>query len=202
MSELKGRNAVARAFEREVGCAFGSVSDDGQIGLFSTPCIGMSDQEPVAIIDNKIYTRLTPYRVVEIVKALKKNGNRELQAFAYKYQIMAPRFPYQYNDRDIDAYHPYILHDRNRCISCKRCIRMVLDDKGRSAFSFRRRGHELQVVLDQEIGENMSEEMANYAMEVCPVGSILKKEIGFEVPIGERQFDYEPIGSDVAATKE
>jgi [NiFe] hydrogenase diaphorase moiety small subunit len=131
-----------------------------------------------------------------------KSGNCELQALAYRYQIMVPRFPFQKNERDIDADHPFIIHDRNRCISCKRCIRMIMDKKGRSAFAFRRRGHRLQVVLDQEIGENMSEEMAQDAMDVCPVGSILKKEVGFKVPIGQRIFDQAPIGEPMSNIKE
>jgi [NiFe] hydrogenase diaphorase moiety small subunit len=36
------------------------------------------------------------------------------------------------------------------------------------------------------------------AMDVCPVGAILRKRVGFAVPIGERRFDEQPI-SAVAA---
>jgi [NiFe] hydrogenase diaphorase moiety small subunit len=39
--------------------------------------------------------------------------------------------------------------------------------------------------------------MAKKAMDVCPVGAIIKKEIGFIVPIGKRKFDKKPIGSDL-----
>jgi [NiFe] hydrogenase diaphorase moiety small subunit len=31
-------------------------------------------------------------------------------------------------------------------------------------------------------------------MDTCPVGSILRKEVGFAVPIGQRKFDHKPIG--------
>jgi [NiFe] hydrogenase diaphorase moiety small subunit len=34
-------------------------------------------------------------------------------------------------------------------------------------------------------------------MDICPVGAIIKKEIGFKVPIGERKYDKKPIGSDI-----
>jgi [NiFe] hydrogenase diaphorase moiety small subunit len=34
-------------------------------------------------------------------------------------------------------------------------------------------------------------------MDRCPVGAILKKEVGFAVPIGRRKYDKAPIGSDV-----
>ena len=38
-------------------------------------------------------------------------------------------------------------------------------------------------------------------MDRCPVGSILKKEVGFVVPIGKRKFDKAPIGSDIEKAK-
>ena len=123
-----------------------------------------------------------------------KSGNCELQALAYRYQIFAPRFPYQFNDRNVDASHPKILHDRNRCILCKRCVRLVLDDHGRQAFTFRKRGHNVSVVMDKHIGETMTDEMAQRSMDVCPVGSLLVKEQGFITPIGERKYDKEMIG--------
>jgi hypothetical protein len=52
-------------------------------------------------------------------------------------------------------------------------------------------------VLDETMGKTMDEETAKLAMENCPVGSILVKERGFEIPIGKRKFDKEPIGSDI-----
>jgi [NiFe] hydrogenase diaphorase moiety small subunit len=39
--------------------------------------------------------------------------------------------------------------------------------------------------------------MALKAMDVCPVGSILRKEVGFAVPIGQRKYDKKPIGSEI-----
>ncbi len=68
---MMGRAAVAKAFEKEVGCSFGSVSQDGQIGLFDTSCIGMNDQEPAAIINGVIFTSLNDKKVKEIVTGLK-----------------------------------------------------------------------------------------------------------------------------------
>ncbi len=71
VANMMGREDVARTFEREAGCKFGQVSPDGLIGLFSTSCIGMSDQEPAALINGKVFCRLTPFRVKEIVRDLK-----------------------------------------------------------------------------------------------------------------------------------
>lgn len=75
IANMMGREEVARTFEREAGCRFGDVSADGLIGLFSTSCIGMSDQEPAALINGRVFTQLTPFRVKEIVRDL-KSGKR------------------------------------------------------------------------------------------------------------------------------
>ena len=75
VANMMGREKVKEAFENEVGCKFGEVSSDNQIGLFDTSCIGMNDQEPAAIINNVIFTRLTPFRVKEIVADIKAGKN-------------------------------------------------------------------------------------------------------------------------------
>lgn len=71
VANMMGRDKVAKSFEKEVGCKFGEVSNDGLIGLYDTACIGMNDQEPAAIINGTIFTRLTSFRVKEIVRDIK-----------------------------------------------------------------------------------------------------------------------------------
>lgn len=68
---MMGREKIARAFEREAGCRFGRVTEDGVIGLFDTPCIGMNDQEPAAIINGVVFTNLTSFRVRELVRDMR-----------------------------------------------------------------------------------------------------------------------------------
>ncbi|MFC1561293.1 2Fe-2S iron-sulfur cluster-binding protein [Candidatus Latescibacterota bacterium] len=60
-----------------------------------------------------------------------KSGNCELQAMAYRFGISAPTLPYFFPERDVDASHPDILIDHNRCILCGRCIQASkdIDDK-------------------------------------------------------------------------
>lgn len=129
--------------------------------------------------------------------ACEKSGNCELQALGYLYQMMVPRFPYDFPKREVDASSPFIIKDQDRCILCKRCIKSVKDEEGRSYFSFHNRGNHLEVVLDKELAAVMTKEKAELAMKNCPVGSIIVKEKGFAVPIGKRKFDKKPIGSDV-----
>ena len=81
-SNMYGRKEVLEAFENECDVEEGSVNHNGEFGLFSTSCIGMSDQEPAAIINGKIFTRLTPYRVRELIRNL-KNG-KEITDLIYE----------------------------------------------------------------------------------------------------------------------
>ncbi len=71
VANMMGRDEVAKAFEEEAECKFNSVSKDGLIGLFDTPCIGMSDQEPAALINGQVFPNLTPFRVQEIVEDMR-----------------------------------------------------------------------------------------------------------------------------------
>ncbi len=129
--------------------------------------------------------------------ACEKSGNCELQAMGYRYQMLVPRFPYEFPIKVVDAASKYILHDRNRCILCKRCIRTV-QKNGKNVFAFNSRGGEhLYVKMDLELANQLTEEEALKAMEICPVGAIIKKERGYYSPIGERKYDHNPIGSDI-----
>lgn len=71
VAEMNGRSAVAEAFERAAGCSFGSISECGKIGLYNTACIGMNDQEPAALINGFVFTKLTPDKVASIVAELR-----------------------------------------------------------------------------------------------------------------------------------
>lgn len=126
-----------------------------------------------------------------------KSGSCELQALAYRYQMMVPRFPYEFPVKGVEARGNHLFHDRNRCILCKRCIRSVKKD-GKAVFAYNSRGGEhLHVVMDIELASQLTEQEAQEAMDICPVGAILKKEQGFQVPIGERKYDKMSIGSDI-----
>ncbi len=74
---MMGCGEVARVFEEEAGCKFGEVSEGGQVGLFYTSCIGMNDQEPAAIINGMVFTRLTKFRAREIIRDIKEGKDVE-----------------------------------------------------------------------------------------------------------------------------
>ena len=127
-----------------------------------------------------------------------KSGNCELQALAYRFGIAAPRFPFLFPDRQVDASHPDIFIDRNRCVLCGRCVNASRDVDGKSVFEFVGRGPEKRVAVNAEaaLGETQMD-AADKAADVCPVGAILKKRVGYAVPVGQRLYDHKPIGSDI-----
>ncbi len=126
-----------------------------------------------------------------------KSGRCELQALGYRYNMMVPQFPYIFPKRGIESWHPKIIKDHNRCIQCKRCIRGIKNKDGKSIFAFGQRGKDVVINIDPETSKNMDDELAQKATDICPVGAILKKEVGFDTPIGKRKYDKNPIGSDI-----
>ncbi len=83
-AEMMLRAKVKKTFEEQSGIPFGNVSSDGLIGLFETSCIGMSDQEPAAIVNGIVFTNLTPFRVKEIMKDM-RNGKDVREMFKQNY---------------------------------------------------------------------------------------------------------------------
>ncbi len=129
--------------------------------------------------------------------ACEKSGNCELQALGYRYQMMVPKFPYSFPLKEVDASSPKIIKDQNRCVLCQRCMKTIKTEDGERYFAFSNRGDKLEVIMDPDLGEKMTDEIAQLAMDNCPVGSIIKKEVGFVEPIGTRKYDKEPIGTDI-----
>lgn len=130
--------------------------------------------------------------------ACEKSGSCELQALAYRFQMMVPRFLYTFAQKEVDATSsPKLIKDQNRCISCKRCIRGIQTEDGKNVFALKNRGNKVEVVIDPVIGKTISDQIAKEAMEICPTGSILIREKGYDVPIGKRKYDSTPIGNEI-----
>ena len=92
--------------------------------------------------------------------------------------------------------------DFNRCILCELCVRASRDNDGKSVFAIAGRGIDAHLVINAESGKLGDTDFAasDKAAHVCPVGAILPKHKGYEVPIGKRLYDRKPISmvGDVA----
>ena len=129
-----------------------------------------------------------------------KSGCCELQAVAYRLGIKVPRFPYRYPPRGMDATHPDVFIDHNRCILCARCIIASGDIDKKNVFGFTGRGEHKRLAVNSRYGAvdtNISKN--DKAMDVCPVGTLMRKHVGYAVPMGKREFDLEPIGAEIEA---
>jgi [NiFe] hydrogenase diaphorase moiety small subunit len=124
-----------------------------------------------------------------------KSGNCRLQATAYEIGMEGPHFEEFYPDRPVDASHPDILLDFNRCILCELCVRASRDVDGKNVFAIGGHGIGTHLLVNSESGRLADTGMAltDRAATICPVGVILPKRRGFVVPIGERRFDALPI---------
>ncbi|MFC1805554.1 2Fe-2S iron-sulfur cluster-binding protein [Planctomycetota bacterium] len=134
-----------------------------------------------------------------------KSGNCELQALAYRFGITHPRYPFLFPRRDVDATHPDIWVDRNRCVLCGRCVRASRDLDGKHVFEFVGRGPDKRIAVNAQANlADTDADVADKAMDICPVGALMRKRVGYAEPYGERKYDHEPIGSDIeqAANKE
>ena len=130
-----------------------------------------------------------------------KSGNCELQAMGYALGLAAPTLPYLWPQRELDASHPDIYIDRNRCILCSRCIRASRMVDGKSVFGFDGRGIHLTLNIDAAHLDETTIAAVDKAVQVCPVGCIVLKRTGYREAYGERKYDRTPIGSDIRAKR-
>lgn len=124
-----------------------------------------------------------------------KSGDCLLQATAYEIGMEGPHFEQFYPERTLDASHPDVLLDLDRCILCSLCVRASRDVDGKNVFAIGGHGIGAHLVVNSDSGRLVDTDLAlaDRATGVCPVGAILPKRRGFAVPIGARRFDRAPV---------
>jgi len=65
--EMMGKRTLARQLQTELGIKFGETTKDGMFTLEYANCLGMCDQGPAMLVNDEIYTRVTPESAVEII---------------------------------------------------------------------------------------------------------------------------------------
>jgi [NiFe] hydrogenase diaphorase moiety small subunit len=125
------------------------------------------------------------------------SGGCRLQALAYRFGITAVRYPAMSPRREVDASHGEVLLDRNRCVLCGLCIRASRMLDGKAVFGAVGRGPHTQLAVEGGRLSHSGLEASDGAVEVCPVGAIVRKRVGFALPVGQRPYDEEPTGTDI-----
>lgn len=133
-----------------------------------------------------------------------KSGNCKLQAVAYDLEMLNPHFPHFFPERPIDASHPDVMIDFNRCILCEQCVQTSRDVDGKNIFALAGRGMKSHLVINSPSGKLGDTDFAltDKAAHVCPVGAILEKRVGYAKPIGKRKYDEQTIREQIAADAE
>ena len=123
-----------------------------------------------------------------------KSGRCDLQAVGYEVGMMVSRFEYRFTPRQRDYAADKILLERDRCIFCQRCVEFVRDqDSGMKIFSISGRGANARIEINPELANKMTDAQVRHAVDLCPVGTIVEKRMGFDEPIGKRKFDIKSI---------
>jgi len=133
-----------------------------------------------------------------------QSGDCKLQAVGYELGMTSAHWNPFFPDRPVDASHPEILLEFNRCILCELCVRASAEVDGKSVFALSGRGITKHLIVNAESGRLADTRVAldDKALQVCPVGVILRKRRGFQVPIGLRTYDRRPISEEATAPEE
>ena len=128
-----------------------------------------------------------------------KSGDCLLQASAYDIGMEGPHFEELYPDRPVDASHPDVLLDLNRCILCGLCVRASAQIDGKNVFAIDGHGIHTRLVVNSSSGLLGDSVLSadDCAAKICPVGALLPKRQGFVTPIGKRRFDIKPVSQQV-----
>lgn len=159
---------------------------------------------------NEVRKTITQMLFVEgnhLCPSCEKSGDCTLQAIGYHFGMLDGHFPQFYPRRKVDASHASLVVDRDRCIMCELCVRASREVDGKNVFAISGRGTNRQLIVNSSTGElaDSNITLADLAAHICPVGAVLIKEHGYEVPIGRRTFDLhsiaEPNFDEIALTK-
>ena len=194
-------------FPAHGSCKLCTVKVNGRLGSACTlqAQSGVSVENRSAELDDKRRTLLQMLFAEgnHFCPSCEKSGNCVLQATAYELRMMSPHFDMFYPDRPVDASHPDVLLDFNRCIMCSLCVTASREVDRKNVFAMGGRGLlGRKVHINSESGRLADTDFAvtDRAASICPVGVILPKRKGFAVPIGERQYDKAPISAQAKET--
>ncbi|AEB08935.1 formate dehydrogenase subunit alpha [Desulfobacca acetoxidans] len=110
------------------------------------------------------------------------NGECELQALAYRYQVPTPTFA---NPPDTTYYYEdnnsMIVRDFSKCIMCGRCVRICNERQVNEAIQIGYRGHHNKIVTRADSPYIDSDcVFCGQCVQACPVGALIFKEARYQ----------------------
>ncbi len=108
------------------------------------------------------------------------DGDCELQAAAYEQGLTHWPLTPDYKPYAVDASHPYIFQENNRCILCRRCVRVCGEKVGNFTLGFEDRGASSILVADfgVPLGES-SCVSCGACVQICPTGALMDRRSAY-----------------------
>lgn len=108
------------------------------------------------------------------------SGDCELQALAYRYGIDHMTYPTYVKRYPVDASPSFFLLDHNRCVLCRRCVRVCGELVANHTLDMRQRGASTMVHADMNLplGQSSCISCGN-CLDVCPTGALVDKRSAF-----------------------
>jgi len=67
--DMKGKNEIVKAIKNLLKIKLGETTDDKKFSFLATNCIGWCHKGPAMLINDEVYTELTPRKAVEIIES-------------------------------------------------------------------------------------------------------------------------------------
>lgn len=109
------------------------------------------------------------------------DGDCELQNRAYDENMTHWELQPNWQPYEVDASHPFIVLDNNRCILCRRCTRACSDLVGNHTLGFEERGADSLLVADYNVplGESSCISCGT-CVQICPTGSLIDRQSAYQ----------------------
>ncbi len=109
------------------------------------------------------------------------DGDCELQCAAYEQGLTHWPLTPNYSPYALDASHKQIFIDNNRCILCRRCVRVCGDMVGNFTLGFEERGANSFLVADYglPLGES-SCISCGACVQICPTGALMDRGSAYQ----------------------
>jgi formate dehydrogenase major subunit len=108
-------------------------------------------------------------------------GDCELQNRAYDEDMTHWDLQPNWQPFEVDASHPFMVLDNNRCILCRRCVRACGELVGNYTLGFEERGANSILVADYDVplGESSCISCGT-CVQICPTGAIIDRQSAYQ----------------------
>jgi formate dehydrogenase alpha subunit len=115
-----------------------------------------------------------------------KGGECELQSLSYNWGRAESRFHEpKRHDEDYD-FGPLVWRNMDRCVRCKRCVRLMDEVAGEKAINYGNRGP--STVVDTFDGGRFESKYSGNTVTVCPVGALLNEPFVYKARVWEAAY--------------